>query len=607
MDHFKIERNQLRPFFIGKGGMFKKYNFMSNPGPTFLREGFSRKLTAFSCAHDMYEEIVGRAHRGELDKSFLKPRYGIAGRAKLTEWDKTFTRLSEGKAVGRAVWMADAHESLVANVFVSPLNEWNKRNLFKTPFSIGFNRFRDGKKFLEHLTPFGVHICGDYDEYDSTLSGDIILSAFMFIDELFVDFEGKEQLLRWLYEELVHSHLVLADGSQFRKSGGVPSGSGLTSWIDTICNAMMLWVALEYQGLTDYGLVTYGDDCVISLTVPAGENNKSFASKVRQKLCSGLKRRFRVSMTEAKSEIATRATVGARKPVGLDPWIGRTGKALRQLAAEMRATHGYVNWNDLWEDLDFVPDGPLSEFGCHRFHYRFAGAVNFLGFYLLPNGGMIRPTIQMEARILCPERPVKTIDEHLERLVCAYIENYDSWHCRNHLHHWLYDAWWMKENGIHSASQAWSDFVKTHKSNKGGLGPDVVSGAPHEIDPRWRFWYRKQLMTVDEMKHPQTEQFRERLLYPLQKICARVRKDDSLSVDKFYSMRKLSSCLFSQEGSVLDKVLTIYNGDWKRGMNDLLFPGPCANVVLEPTKRLRLVGEYISTRELGWRHMSAVW
>jgi hypothetical protein len=102
----------------------------------------------------------------------------------------------------------------------------------------------------------------DFSEYDKSMSPTVIHMAFDIVRSLFED-PISIGFLYYIEYHFVHSVIVLGNGWIFRKKRGIPSGSGFTSLIGSLCH---LIVTYEIMGrlagtkIEGFKARVYGDD-----------------------------------------------------------------------------------------------------------------------------------------------------------------------------------------------------------------------------------------------------------------------------------------------------------------------------------------------------------
>ena len=73
----------------------------------------------------------------------------------------------------------------------------------------------------------------------------------------------------------------------------------------------------------------------------------------------------------------------------------------------------------------------------HRWSYYFKNTWKFLRFSMKEDGSMIRPTSEILERLVNPEKPVESLDQHIPSLKMALLENLDNKHTQNRLYFYL--------------------------------------------------------------------------------------------------------------------------------------------------------------------------
>lgn len=102
-----------------------------------------------------------------------------------------------------------------------------------------------------------------------------------------------------------------------------------------------------------------------------------------------------------------------------------------------------LRFEEKWHLIYHEPEGPYVGGRTHRWTYVFWDSFKFLSYYIRTDGTMIRPTWEVESRLLNPERRLNSLDRHLDLLICSLCENVFNKHTVNHILHYFIDAQWM--------------------------------------------------------------------------------------------------------------------------------------------------------------------
>jgi hypothetical protein len=156
--------------------------------------------------------------------------------------------------------------------------------------------------------------------------------------------------------------------------------------------------------------------------------------KILKELKRNITSTFGVELSNQDTKLILEKYVKIVEPVFEGDTLHGTSKKIPVMLIEHEVTDTYIG---------------SSLTSSHRWNYLFSKTWKFLGYSMLPNGRMIRPTIDVLNRIYNPENQVKTWDDHIILLKMALLENYDNLHTQNRIYHYLMDAWWnLKHVGI---------------------------------------------------------------------------------------------------------------------------------------------------------------
>jgi hypothetical protein len=412
----------------------------------------------------------------------------LAGRTKVDQTSAFEKKQLKGDPFGRAVWMADQHEQVLAGRYVQPCLEYFHQNL--DIVCLGFNKFtHDPTRVASTLEKYNCFINGDFSKFDLHVSPTLINRAFSvmrYMHNVPKDSGSREdRLFNWLQDQFVYTRVVLPTGRVVITNGGIPSGSGLTSIIGSLVNAILWFEALNAQGVSDYSLKVSGDDNYLGFDVPP----QAPETRIR----SGFKmlEKFKETFFSFGMELGGDTIIGAHLYAGyITP---RAPEKILDGSSDVLARY----WREqteklgrkptLFEKYRLLEDEPIGPApgNTHRWSYLFQHRAPFLSHYFKKDrskvgGGkvmMIRPTHEVVQNLTLPESPVRKLSDHLDRLRCALVENLGNHHVVNHIMHYTYDAYLMEKAG-----------VKT----------------PRDLRRLWnhpqmekRGWYRKQEKVVD--------------------------------------------------------------------------------------------------------------
>lgn len=478
-----ITRGCLVPRTFWEAAATATQNLDANPGPTFKALGFNKKRESLALAMDVAREVVETANSRPI-VGYLRPRYGIAGRSKLSEKSKFREKAELMQPFGRAVFMADQHEALVANRYAGGLLEY-LHDEFKVIVN-GFNKFgEDPTKITSRLKQMGVYINSDLSQFDMHCCPRQMKRAFDIIRyaydvDRFSDTQD-DRILDWLEDELIFSEIVLPTGRVIKKRGGVPTGSGLTALVDSIINSLMWFEVLWEMKIPHYQLFVQGDDNLLGLQVKGSHKTRhEYGEMIVRKAAIKLLDRFGQIMSPEKTTVATNLFVRYAQPRVSENIQDHSRKKIREYQRAKSLELGRkLTFDEKFILMEDEPVGPAPG-ATHRWTYVFDGCAKFLShfFKVDPTSGStmcVRPTFEVINNLLHPEGRIRNIDDHIERLSAAFVENMGNHHVTNHIMHYLYDAWIMRNDHCYKR-------------------PPVV------YNPR-RAWYRHIDEQIDLMTH----------------------------------------------------------------------------------------------------------
>jgi len=218
----------------------------------------------------------------------------------------------------------------------------------------------------------------------------------------------------------------------------------------------------------DWDAIVYGDDSLIGLKNRSKEFPSHFA--LRKNLIKTMTKVFGVTLDPVETKLSTQRFVNIKVPI----YVGDTSKGTSSMPVHHYEYHE-----------DEPSTGVYALTSSHRWQYNFANTWSFLGYSMLKDGRMIRPTFDVLTRIYNPEKPVESWDDHITALKMALLENYENAHTRNRIYHYLLDAWWCLRTYGHQRVLDWDDL---------GIG-------------KGRAWYRYVDEWVDLRTHPSTRIF----------------------------------------------------------------------------------------------------
>lgn len=172
------------------------------------------------------------------------------------------------------------HMTMLVRKYFGAFFESLQVNCDMYPVSVGVAAQKGSWTRLgQRLKRFGGNvIAGDYKKWDGKLMPCIMRAAIEVVNEWYGDQPSSPEALARICLAETHSHgYVAAVNMLFRRHGGMPSGSPMTSPINSICNWLNILCAIidimESKGhtvsieklITDVELAVYGDDHIVAL------------------------------------------------------------------------------------------------------------------------------------------------------------------------------------------------------------------------------------------------------------------------------------------------------------------------------------------------------
>lgn len=466
----------------------------SHPGPTLRALGFRKKNETLPVAYEMASRVFSRAQTQEIG-DYLVPRYALSGRPKVKPKDKFDKKAAEGQPLGRAVWMVDGHEPLIAAAYTQPLYAHLYRE-FRV-IANGFNKFTsDPHRLWEKFKGYNTFISTDFESFDLSVGPKLVIRAFDVVRLAFDAPRGTggvdDRVLAWLENEIIFSRVVLPTGRTVMKHGAIPSGSGMTALLGSIINGLV-FADLRARGMWTGDFMVQGDDNIIALDLRgdfATRRKEGRALLKRWDAC--LQDVFGLKINADKSHVGLTFFVGYATPrVPKDIADGsRLSSSLYQFHREKELGRK-LTFDELFEVLPSEPVGPHAG-RTHRWSYLFHERAKFLSQYFKESatGGLVtcvRPLRDTVTSLLCPSEKVPTLDDHLMRVRSALVDNWGSLHVQNHLMHYFFDAYCLKKAGV--------------LTEKGLRAVDAGLVAGKSREQMWwlehRAWYRRVTRKVD--------------------------------------------------------------------------------------------------------------
>lgn len=535
-----FKRGELRAMNVVDVMPYIRWNDNANPGPSFKSLGYEDKLDAYLDSVTLATECETRLRLGQF---VSPPIYGIGGRPKLTDLKKVVNNLLEEEAAGRAVAMADAHEAILCSKFSVPFLRAIKEK--KSVIAMGFNRYSDdvGELISRHRSG-NMFVNLDWSKFDTCVSPKLIEKVFNLFRYIFHrdDIKLDNPILCWLCDEITNTIYKWKGTTAIQVNGGIPSGSGLTSIIGSVVNALVCLDFLESRlslgkGYS-YELSVSGDDGFLSLSIRGNSNDRIEAARMfMYELSCFAESRYGMNLSWKDCHYAPHLYVGYATPkIPISIADGSSIEMRRYFKQERERLKRPLRFNEKWRMLDEEPVAEMVGGTTHRWTYVFFKSAKFLSFYFHRDGYMIRPTFEVMTRLLNPERKVSSIEKHKDMLLCSLVENVFNKHTVNHIMHLMYDATWLEKLGISNHNLAYKN-VRLLSEQPDPMGEQERRTLPKVIKDDVRAWYRRQTDVVNLETDWRTSLFMKRFNVILMKL-KRTYMMESVYGEEFYRIRR---------------------------------------------------------------------
>lgn len=410
----------------------------TSPGITYRRLGFRSKAEALPLAVKYLEGVYDRFEKdGKLRNEDIFFPWCVGGRPKLTQTTKAMKKVVGKLSVGRSIWISDIEEAILTRRYTKHIDRRYSGNALKHSIMVNFDKNRHSLELKGWVDKYDWIIEADYTKFDSSLSSEVMGKALKVFKSLFTNLTPwDEAIFEKIEFYLKNSAIDCGNGTLVQKSDGLPSGSGLTSILGSICNYIMLDDCLSFDHNKEWGALVYGDDCLIGLKDKA-EGERQSAATVKRKLMKRMSDKFGIKLSEEETKLTDVKYVTIAIPV----FEGDTSLGT--------STMKPVKFN--YQRLP-PEEGNLVGHTSHRWSYFFGRTWKFLGYSMLLDGTMLRPAYECFERLYNPERNIKSWDEHFASLKMILFENFENLHVRNRVMHYMLDAWWVMERRGFSSS-----------------------------------------------------------------------------------------------------------------------------------------------------------
>nr|UUV42356.1 MAG: putative RNA dependent RNA polymerase [Hattula partiti-like virus] len=240
---------------------------MTSPGLPYIQRGYRTKKDVWD---ECKTEIINKHQAVRKGQHVTFPDCAAMSRSAVSTSDKNKTRL---------VWSYPLDIVLLESKYVQPLLLAMIEQKIGTSVAYGAETQRGGMKWLNHQLnklPDMSYLCLDFSAFDQTIPAWLIRIAFDILEECFdihtveeVNGERKTDAItisrEWkaIRDYFINTPIRMEDGTRFKKTGGVPSGSCFTNLVDSIVNLIVVRYCIK--ATTNFWpsfLCVLGDDSV---------------------------------------------------------------------------------------------------------------------------------------------------------------------------------------------------------------------------------------------------------------------------------------------------------------------------------------------------------
>lgn len=225
-----------------------------------------------------------------------------------------------GEIKVRAVWGYPATMTFGEAVFALPLiRAYQERD---GPIAYGYETAVGGmRKITKRFGHYNNFTGLDFSKFDKTVptwlinvAFDILMLNLNFVnyrDYGIADARRSLRMFEFIQNYFVNTTIRMANGTRFKKSSGIASGSYFTQLIGSVCNHVLCtWMNLTQSGKTPQDMLVLGDDSIFS-------THKPFDLEKGSQLAQSIG----MNINESKSQTTT--TLGTLKFLGY-----RVGKGI---------------------------------------------------------------------------------------------------------------------------------------------------------------------------------------------------------------------------------------------------------------------------------------
>jgi len=243
------------------------YNGNTSPGISWRQMGFKKKWEVGDMGIQRAQSMLKIIDAGRIPIFY----WYLAGRPKTMKTIEAVQKVVERKPMGRAIWVCDFEESLLCKPILDELeHKLLNGNPFITRVMVGVNKYAQGDVLKKWADQYPMVGSLDYSKFDVRMPPTVIRMAFDVLKFVLGDDPMTNKVLNTIEYNFINSRVVLPNGEIYQNDYGIPSGSGMTSIIGSLCNLIMLTDILKPlendPRSAPVNFIVYGDDSLIGFT-----------------------------------------------------------------------------------------------------------------------------------------------------------------------------------------------------------------------------------------------------------------------------------------------------------------------------------------------------
>lgn len=240
--------------------------------------GFYNSLLFRKSRHRDLDQILKPASK-LLFKKILKEFtpdssiWSVGGRARMMSVNKMYSELRS-----RLLVMPDGLSKIVGLMVIQPfyneLSKIQRRESFNE-VSLGIDFRGSGfSKYLKENNNYERVLEMDFKRFDQSIDRPVIEAAFSILRCCYPEGEAMDKIFMFLLGGFTYKNVIIPGGFIYRVSKSVPTGSPLTSIINTLCNWINMTLLMKELKVPSekYFIRVYGDDTLIFLNHPVFED-----------------------------------------------------------------------------------------------------------------------------------------------------------------------------------------------------------------------------------------------------------------------------------------------------------------------------------------------